>query len=273
MSFSEEWVRLSDLGKVCPLCHHSDACCVSRDGSKILCTRVESSLKIGEPFAGGYIHVASNDYKNLKMPKKKRIKAPINWNTLNEFYQQKITDKQRQNLADEFNIHPAYLFRLEIGWDGEAYTFPMKKSNKEIIGIQRRFPNGKKCAVKGSSLGLFIPNIEISSPLFITEGVSDLAALLGLVGFYGIAKPSAQVGNDLVRQFILLYECNEIVIICDNDKAGFKGTVELVRKLTFCCNVVTIALSPPEGIKDLRKWIAKEGKDKVKGYLNAYSTK
>jgi len=272
MSFFETWVRLSDLDKECPLCLHKDACCISRDGSKILCTRVESSLKIGEPFIGGYIHAANKEYRNLKMPKKKRIKAPINWDILCKFYQSKAKYDIVEKLAIKFNVSQKTLINLNIGWDSEAYTFPMYNAKKEIIGIQRRFPSGKKCSVKGTSLGLFIPTIKITPPLFILEGVSDLAALLDL-GFYGVAKPSAQAGNDLVEKFILFHNCNKVVIVCDNDKVGVKGATKLVQQLVLKNKIITNVISPPEGIKDLRDTVKIKGKEKVKEILNVYFEK
>ena len=200
------------------------------------------------------------------MPKKKRIKAPINWITLNKLYGQKITKEQLQLLADEFGIHSDYLLDLSIGWDGEVYTFPTRNPDKEIIGIQRRFKDGSKCMVKGSSLGLFVSCLEPQETLYITEGVSDLACLLDL-GFYGIAKPSAKAGNKMVVDFIEKNTPKNIVIICDNDDPGIKGTIELVRLLTFNFKLCIIVTSPPPEIKDLRKWIKENGKEEVRNYL------
>lgn len=266
MVFFETWVRFSDLKKPCEVCGKPDGCCISRDGSKILCSRIESTLKIGEPFAGGWVHAASGDYRNTRMPKKKSVKAPINWRTLNRFYTQKITKTQMQNLANEFNIHPASLFALEIGWDGESHTFPVRNVDEIIIGILRRFPDGTKCMVKGSSLGLFIPR-DIQPPLFITEGASDLACVLDL-GFRGIAKPSATAGNNMVKEFIAKNKIDTICIICDNDDAGVKGTITLVRLLV-PLNIVVNVISPLDGIKDIREWIGVSGKAAVKSYLGA----
>ncbi len=266
MSFFEEWCRFFDLNKDCPLCGHRDACCISRDGSKILCSRVESDLLIGEPFSGGYIHPTNGEYKNLKMPKKKRFKAPINWNTLNKLYGQKITSEQFFKLVKEWNIDGDVLDNLLLGWDGEAYTFPTRNPDGEIIGIQRRFKDGSKCMVKGSSLGLFIPSIPTEDNLYITEGVSDLACLIDL-GFYGIAKPSAKVGNQMVVDFVEKNTPKNITIICDNDDPGIKGASELVRMLTFNFNVQLTVVTPPPNINDLRKWIKENGKEEVRNYL------
>ena len=264
--FFEEWCRFSDLDKVCPLCDHDDSCCISRDGSKILCSRTESDLLIGEPHAGGYIHATNGEYKNLKMPKKKKFKAPINWNTLNKLYEQKITRTQICDLAKEFVIYSGFLIHLGMGWDGEAYTFPVKSPDGEIIGIQRRFKDGSKCMVKGSSLGLFVSCLEPQDTLYITEGVSDLACLLDL-GFYGIAKPSAKVGNQMVIEYVGKTLPKQITIICDNDKPGIQGVIELARMITFNFNVKLTVMSPPLSIKDLRKWIKEKSKKEVKDYL------
>ena len=63
--------------------------------------------------------------------------------------------------------------------DTEAFCFPMRDDNSIIIGIRRRFGNGKKVCVVGSQNGLFIPaGIENASKLVICERPTDCAAAL-----------------------------------------------------------------------------------------------
>jgi len=83
--------------------------------------------------------------------------TPINWDNLNGKYGMTYffdADK----LGKPFECSRMSLNHLHCGWDGKkAFTFPMRNGNNEIIGIQRRFSDGKKIDVEGSRLGLFIP--------------------------------------------------------------------------------------------------------------------
>ena len=59
-------------------------------------------------------------------------------------------------LAGQLGVSRESLCRLGIGWmiTESCWTFPERDADGKIIGITRRFPNGKKFCIKGSKRGL-----------------------------------------------------------------------------------------------------------------------
>jgi putative DNA primase/helicase len=70
-----------------------------------------------------------------------------------------LGDAMIQPLADELGVSVESLMRLGIGCrlgDGNrTYTFPVRDRDGELVGIQRRYENGKKFFMPGSGQGLF----------------------------------------------------------------------------------------------------------------------
>lgn len=60
------------------------------------------------------------------------------------------------DLAEQLGVSAASLAALGIGWlPGEAcWTFPERDAEGKIIGLVRRFKNGKKISVEGGKRGL-----------------------------------------------------------------------------------------------------------------------
>ena len=143
------------------------------------------------------------------------------------------------------------LRRISIGWDGQAYTFPMSDSKDQIIGISRRFPTGHKTSLAGSTIGLFIPaDLVDNEPLIICEGPTDTAAALDL-SFAAIGRPNCYAKIDMTVEYCK--GCSEIILIGDNDRAGRAGVEKLKEKLLLHGSRVRV-IYPPEKIKDLRQW-------------------
>jgi len=97
----------------------------------------------------------------------------LQWQGLCRKYQQAIGEKTVKHLAETWGVRPEVLWRMEIGFDAGAYTFPMKDARGEIIGIRKRAydePREKFCIEKSVN-GLFIPAGK-NSPL----KTSDLQA-------------------------------------------------------------------------------------------------
>jgi len=271
--------RVSDLNR-CPICDHPDGCLYALDGSAAICSRVkEGSIKtVGEgPFSGGYLHIIKSDFKPKSVRKKRPVN--INWNTLCNCYVDaylKPLNKGLFSTLPPFPIHITTLYAIEMGWDGGAYTFPVRNSDDQIIGIQRRFPDGTKAMVSGSKLGIFIPRLNWSNlmnddcPLFICEGVSDLATALDM-GLYAIGRANCQTGKGYIIKFCIKKRPQRVVIIADNDEAkirpdgsvyypGQEGAKALGLHLSQGHKLFTVTrpdikvVVPPTGIKDLRQW-------------------
>lgn len=161
-------------------------------------------------------------------------------------------------LASQLGVAPGALYRLGIGWDGSAWTFPMYDGSLRPVGLHRRFPDGRKVCVRGSTLGLFVPlgrtslcsgtaggDSDKSPPragiggfvttkpspgglvspppsaerLLICEGASDAAAALTL-GYLAVGVPSAGQGGDLVVELADRVRPGTIVLVADLDEGS-----------------------------------------------------
>jgi 5S rRNA maturation endonuclease (ribonuclease M5) len=166
-------------------------------------------------------------------------------------YGQQLTDLELNSLASVLGVSAESLKRLNVGWDGKAYTFPMSNDFSRIIGIRRRFPDGQKVSVKSSKAGLFVPaGLPADGLLLICEGPTDTAAALDL-GFAGIGRPNC---SSKIQMIARLVRGREVVISRDNDDAGKAGADKLAAELVLCCPDVRI-IEPPALIKDLRQWL------------------
>lgn len=245
--------------KPCPVCNKPDWCLVAPDGSAAICQRVEqgSKKRCGD---AGWLHVLSGNvhyvpYVHYRGVRRRRLQTvsvkPKEQctliRTLAQQYRGQITPDQLNELSEALGVSAKSLERLGVGWDGEAWTFPMS-DGKDVIGIRRRFTNGSKVSVKGSSTGLFVPTGLSEGLLIITEGPSDCAAALDL-GFDAIGRPSCNSRVDMTVKFARGRD--EVVIIGDNDKPGRQGAETLASRLVLHCAVKLIF--PP--VKDLRQWL------------------
>ena len=186
-----------------------------------------------------------------KKTKRFRDKQPINWLELSFKYFLKREDTLLGLSKQTLDVY-------RVGWDGESFTIPMYNT-KEIIGIQRRFPDGSKSCVEGSQLGLFknsfLPYCE-KKKIIICEGFSD-AATATECGYWGLGYPSASFGHQLVVDFLVRAAITNVTIVADNNSVGQKSA-EKIRD--FCeqkCIGNRIVQVKP--YKDLREFYEKEG--------------
>lgn len=241
----------------CKICKKPDWCIYSEDGQVAICARVSegSKKKCGD---AGWLHVLDSDTgqaKNVKFKIKNYSEVSTNkpapdFSKLAKEYQDRLSDRQCRWLALSLGITEKSLQRLGTGFDGKAFTFPMRDENLKIIGIRRRFGDGNKKALFGSTNGLFIPSDLIhDKPLVICEGPTDCGAALDL-GFEAIGRPNCDSKIEMTVQFA---RGRKVVIICDNDTPGRDGAKKLAAELIKRCPAVKI-ICPPLGVKDLREW-------------------
>ena len=246
----------------CPVCERSDWCLYSEDGSAVICARISegSQKKCGD---AGWLHVLCTEVRGQKSVVRRKVKTgpsasvgmTVNFETLAEQYQQRISRRQVAMLGASLGVSAANLVRLGVGWDGEAFCFPMRDENMRIIGIRRRLGNGRKLCVTGSRNGLFIPSgLSNDKPLLICEGPTDTAAGLDL-GFQAIGRPNCGSKVEMTVEFA---RGRKVVIVCDNDAPGRDGAKKLAKKLIGHCPEVKIICPPVAGM-DLREW-------KLKGF-------
>lgn len=247
-----EWRRVSSA-LPCPICKKTDWCLVSQDGTTAICQRLESSRKAGE---AGYIHsLDGNTAKEIaKLPPATREEKRTDLPELAKSYRFRAVPDARANHAKSLGVTPDSLKHMGVGWDGYAWTFPMEDACGGVIGIMRRYADGRKLSVKGGTLGLFVPHcLGKVSTLAICEGATDTAALISIGVHNVIGRPNCGAGSKLIREMIQRREIKKALIISDNDDVGVTGAKELASQI---CDLVRVKIvTPPAGIKDARAWV------------------
>ena len=257
-----KWLRVSSQSP-CPICNKTDWCLIAPDGSAVICPRVEEG-SIKECYEAGWLHRLKEN-KNQKQ-KSNRLSAriiikassSIDFAALSKNFQAAVDPKSLQELSAELGVSEKSLKRLNVGWSArdKAWTFPMTAVTGVTAfcpGILLRHRDGSKQFLKGSKLGLFIPDkLNPHGQLLITEGVTDLAAVLDL-GFSAIARPSCNSGKKQLVQFIKNNSPSETVIIADADNPGMQGAHRLAATLAGYCRDVKV-IFPPDDFKDFRAW-------------------
>lgn len=187
----------------------------------------------------------------------------IDWDKLNHDYQmQSFIHGKYNELRQQWKVNS--LLKYGIGWCGDSHTFPMRREDGVIIGILRRFPDGKKICINSSQLGLFLPNMQITQ-VVVCEGLSD-AAVATECGYWGAGLPSASFGHDIILKFLTIHKVNTLItIIADSDEIGKKSAKKL-KNLLIRSGFYVIILIPEVG-KDLREFYELKGKEYVRKWL------
>lgn len=243
-----EWRDVTKLNP-CSVCGKPDWCGVSQDGSAACCMRVQSDKRAGN---GGHIHKLGSSIATLPPKSRSAPKPTPNFEKLSREYQAAVAADALKEHARALGVSTESLSRLGVGWDGHALTFPMQNAAGMVLGIRRRFDDGRKLSVKGGHEGLFIPSgLADHGTLYVCEGPTDTAALLTL-GLQAIGRPSCRGAIELTRE---VCKGRNVVIVTDADKPGREGAHALAEVLVSACESVRI-ISPPDGVKDARAWLA-----------------
>jgi hypothetical protein len=196
--------------------------------------------------------------------KHNKTTTPIDWKELTKKYADEYFWMKQKNLPFDVSYNTLILF--DCGWDGASFTFPVCNSDEEIIGIQRRFPDGFKTMVEGSRLGLFIPELEFDpkETLFICEGVSDAATVVNM-GFQAIGRFSCDTVEEDVQDWIdkTKFTPTNVYIISDMDEPGLKGA----DKLSVMLNLHFTHIIFPAYGKDIRDQYINWGHSATRDWL------
>lgn len=98
-----------------------------------------------------------------------------------------------------------------------------------------------------------------NDPVFIVEGMTDVAALLSL-GLTAIGRPSDRAGNQLLADVVRGHVC---VVLGENDKKadgrepGREGMVECWKIISTTARSAAMCM-PPTHVKDVRAWIVRD---------------
>ncbi len=138
--------------------------------------------------------------------------------------------------------------------EGTRWAIAERNADGEVVGTAYRLPDGSKKSKPGGKRGLILPwpldayaGTGADDPVFVCEGASDTAAVLGL-GLHAVGLPMAgQCGEWLAA----LLKGRHAVVVADADEAGTRGTDKIVGALMPDCASVR-RIVPPKGAKDAR---------------------
>jgi hypothetical protein len=254
MSRNAKWIRVS-LKDRCAICGKHDWCDYSPELGLALCMRIESDWA-SKNSMGGWIHKLSEPFP-IFIPKIVKAKPIGDFERMLKDWSEQTDHYHLDGFAMSLGVDTDALVSLGCAWSesNRAWAFPMRDSEKNIIGLRFRNDSGK-WAMKGSSNGLFIPDVKLpEKTLWIVEGPTDTAAALTL-GLNAIGRPSCSACDEMVKEYVKLNRVNRAVIITDNDwpdrqgrLAGIRGAEKLQRALP----IISTLWIPP--CKDLREFV------------------
>ena len=225
--------------KPCPVCGKPDWCLRMPDGTAALCTRADGVGAIKQYGEYGWLYIVSPgllDNENRPRPgtsMKTRVTAD---EELDVRFRSQVESwaKQRSKvgeLADVLGVTMASLVELTVGWDGNAWMFPERNAAGLIIGINRRFPNGRKICVDGSRRGLtYSPDWATrKGAALIVEGGSDTATGITL-GLCVIGRPSNTGGLAILAKLLKSHTKRKVIVIGERDRKRHEDLKGIVRE-------------------------------------------
>lgn len=247
----------------CPVCGREKYCMVNDNGSAVLCTKEPSAHPVGE---AGWLHVLD--------PKQNLDYQPTEFEKQFIRYRRNMIAGMAEIIAETLHVTPASVEKLGMGFYPleNAWTWAEMDECGNVIGIGKRYHNGKKVMVKGSERGLVYqyPLPKTDKPILVVEGASDVMAAMDM-GYVGVGRPSADGGGKLLSA---LLRGRDVIIVGENDDgAGVRGMEKMFQVLKTACKSVKKVL-PPAGKKDLRAWYpnAAEFEQWVSQYADAADT-
>lgn len=200
---------------------------------------------------GGWLHLPDGKSPIPYLPPiKPSAVVKIDADAIVKKWQQETSLNAYRELGSLLGVDPMALKLLGAAWAQEhnAWAFPMKDENRNIIGIRLRNNEGQKWAVKGSKAGIFIPEgLPACDTVMVVEGPTDCSAAL-TIDFSAIGRPSCLGCEDMIDAYCRINKIKRVVIVSDNDGPGMSGADKLQSNL----KVPSAIFIPPA--KDLREF-------------------
>lgn len=282
----------------CPICEKADNCRIARDGSAVWCGRVNQG-SIQQNHGGQFLHRLRDRDDSLtwlartyRPTASEQPKRPTkDWGRIaQEAFDQ--AEAARQALSTELGVSVEVLLRLGVGWvpSQRCWTFPERNAAGNVIGISRRFTDGRKQRAAGGQSGLaFDPAGWLESMIepdfvLLVEGGSDTAALMSL-GLSVVGRPNNTGGVELLVELLRDVSVDRIIVVigehdrkpqellsakrwhkptCDGCSAcwpGKYGAVTTATKLAEHLERPVAWAFPPENAKDARAWLNSQPND------------
>lgn len=256
---NENWVTVN-RNTPCPICEKTSWCAVSVDGNVCVCMRMVGGVKkitFAKTGDIGYLYRLAEDDRIVMRTPRRPVRAPTmklssqQVRELCDEYRSRLTTEDMHELAYRLGVTREALDSFEVGLCRRGvYAFPMRDARKVPIGIRFRALDGKKWAETGSRNGVFVPDEMLHvGPLYVVEGPTDAAAIYDL-GYDVIGRPSCSACDHIVAAYCVR---REVVIVADDDEAGYRGALKLAAAIVRPASWVKIIT--PICAKDIRQWI------------------
>lgn len=172
--------------------------------------------------------------------------------TLATDYERAVMPEALDRLAQSLGLTAESLRRLNIGWTGRNWAFPMVGRDGVVCGIRLRTRSGTKFSEKGGKEGILVPHeLTESGTLIICEGPTDTAAMLDM-SFDATGRPSCHGGTGLLVNLVRRRSWERHVIFADADGPGRDSAFALGHVLAAHARDVRVVVPPS---KDARAWL------------------
>ena len=219
---------------------------------------------------GGWYH----DYekKPIYIPSKRSAPARKQ-NLESEYAKMEILNWR---LADDMGVSLESLNSIGVRWSNfyGAWIFPLYDGSRKLIGLNRRFKDGTKKIVAGTSGGLYLPQCEPHGIVMVCEGGGDTAALVQM-GFFAIGRFTCSSCTDYIKDFFRLNKIHRYILVSQNDTLkttpngnNFRPGQDGAKKLKKELGLSSVIFTCPNPVKDVRELLIKLGADDARNYIN-----
>jgi hypothetical protein len=228
----------------CPVCGKDTWCVYDPQRGAAICPRVESDRRIGD---AGWMHKGDSVPKTAVFEKQRAELLPMDGGEAAQARYEAQGAARLPLLALSLGLSRASLRRLGAGWNGSAWTFPMRNARREIVGFRTRGEDGSKFAIKGSRAGVFIPeDLPRGGTIWVVEGPTDVAAMLDM-DLPAVGRASCMGQEEEIARCVMPYEA--VHLVADADEVGVRGALRLSKTIGRRSRVML----PPLGLKDARQ--------------------
>ncbi|HEX4609909.1 MAG TPA: hypothetical protein VH092_17070 [Urbifossiella sp.] len=261
----------------CPVCEGNHKCSLG-DGGLIVCGRrngpVPGFRHLGPAKGDPQFHLYRRDDDTppaAPTPTSKPTPPP-DWPALAARFAGAVTPPYRAKLSEVLRLPVDALAALPmLGWNKDSkghVTFPEADANGVIIGINRRYGDGTKKAMKGGKRGLTLPTgwRDRPGPLFVVEGPTDTLAAT-FAGLAAVGRPSNVGGVEFLAALLADWPADrELIILGENDQKengawpGRDGAEKVARDLGVRLSCPVKLAFPPADAKDVRDWLTAEAR-------------
>lgn len=272
-----EQIRPVRQSEPCPVCGGKDKCSLG-DRGLILCGRQEGDVP-------GFIHmgpskkdpqwhqyrreddpVVTADKVKPAQPARPRPndQPAVVWPVMHDVCRAAFPG-MRDELAEALGLPGWALDDVGFGWcvKDRAYTSPERDGDGRVVGLNRRFPDGRKLQMRGSGRGLIIPEsfARAGGPILLVEGASCTAAGVA-AGVCVVGRPSATGGVAHLNELLKRQPADRpVVVVGENDQKqdgkwpGKDGAIQVAEGLAKAINRPVRWALTPDGMKDVRAWL------------------